>query len=225
MIPSGYSRPVFVCGLTGGIAAGKSVVARRMAERGAAVIDADRLAREVVEPGTPGLNAIESRFGSGVIEPDGSLDRAALGRIVFSDEGARRDLESITHPAVRELSQRRMREAVVGAPERVVVYDVPLLAEARGAGEFDVIVVVHAPSDVRISRLMALRGMTEKEARGRVSAQASDEERLALADAVIDSSGVLEDTLHQADAVYETLRSLAAAKASADSGPSVSGAS
>jgi dephospho-CoA kinase len=216
---------MFVCGLTGGIAAGKSVVSRRLAERGAAVVDADLLAREVVEPGTPGLAAIAERFGSGVLAADGSLDRPALGALVFSDPGARRDLEAITHPAVRALSRRRMAEAVTGDPARVVVYDVPLLVETRGAGEFDVVVVVHAPAEERVARLVQLRGMPEQEARRRVAAQAGDDERLAVADMVVDSSGSLEQTLQQADAVLDRLRSLSAAKAGAASGPSVGGAS
>jgi dephospho-CoA kinase len=216
---------MFVCGLTGGIAAGKSVVSRRLAERGAAVVDADLLAREVVEPGTPGLAAIAERFGGGVLAADGSLDRPALGALVFSDPGARRDLEAITHPAVRELSRRRMAEAVAGDPARVVVYDVPLLVETRGAGEFDVVVVVHAPAEERVARLVQLRGMPEQEARRRVAAQAGDDERLAVADMVVDSSGSLEQTLQQADAVLDRLRSLSAAKAGAAPGLSVGGAS
>ena len=214
---------MFVCGLTGGIAAGKSVVSRRLAERGAAVVDADLLAREVVEPGTPGLAAIAERFGNGVLAADGTLDRPALGALVFSDPGARRDLEAITHPAVRELSRRRMAEAVADDPARVVVYDVPLLVETRGAGEFDVVVVVHAPAEDRVARLVQLRGMPEQEARRRVAAQAGDDERLAVADLVVDSSGSLEQTLQQADAVLDRLRSLSAAKAGAAPGPSVGG--
>jgi len=216
---------MFVCGLTGGIAAGKSVVSRRLAERGAAHVDADQLAREVVAPGTPGLEAIRRRFGDHVLTGAGELDRPALGALVFSDPAARRDLEAITHPAVRELSRRRMAEAVVDDPARVVVYDVPLLVETRGAGEFDVVVVVHAPRDVRVERLVTLRGMTREEAVRRVDAQADDATRLAVADLVVDSSISLEATLARADEVSEVLRSLSAAKAAAASGPSVSGRS
>ncbi len=204
---------VFVVGLTGGIAAGKSIVAARLAERGAAVVDADRLAREVVEPGTPGLAAIVDRFGEEVLQRDGRLDRAALGAIVFSDPAARRDLEAITHPAVQGLSQRRMREAVATDPARVVVYDVPLLVEARGVGEFDRVVVVHAPATMRIARLVSLRGMDPAEARKRVDAQATDEQRAAVADEIIDSSTSLESTGEQTDALYERLDALARAKA------------
>ncbi|ROQ41001.1 dephospho-CoA kinase [Frondihabitans sp. PhB188] len=200
-------------GLTGGIAAGKTIVSSRLTERGAAHIDADKLAREVVEPGTPGLAAIEQRFGAGVLQADGSLDRAALGAVVFSDADARRALEAITHPAVQALSQERMRESVADDPTRVVVYDVPLLVEARGAGEFDRVVVVHAPRAMRIKRLVALRGMAEADAVRRVDAQASDDERLAVADDVIDSSSSLESTVQQTDALYRKLAALALEKA------------
>ncbi|NQX06788.1 dephospho-CoA kinase [Rathayibacter sp. VKM Ac-2856] len=192
--------------LTGGIASGKSTVARRLAELGAVVVDADRLAREVVEPGEPALAAIAERFGPGTLRADGTLDRAALGAIVFSDSSAREDLNAITHPAVSRRSQELFAAAAAADPSAVVVYDVPLLAEARGAAEFDEVVVVHAPEETRVERLVALRGMTEAEARARVGSQASDEERLALADAVIDASGTLEETLSQVDALWERLR-------------------
>jgi dephospho-CoA kinase len=216
---------VFVCGLTGGIAAGKSVVARRLAERGAGHIDADALAREVVEPGSAGLEAVVARFGSDVLQPDGSLDRAALGAIVFADAAARRDLEGITHPAVHELSVRRMSDAVADDAGRVVVYDVPLLVESRGTDGFDVVVVVHAPREVRLRRLVELRGMDDEEARRRVDAQADDRTRLAVADLVVDSSGSLESTLEQADDLYDRLRSLSAAKQAASHDTSVGGPS
>ncbi|GAA4668968.1 dephospho-CoA kinase [Frondihabitans cladoniiphilus] len=196
---------MFVTGLTGGIAAGKTVVAGRFAERGAAVIDADRLAREVVEPGTPGLAAIAERFGTGILRSDGSLDRPALGALVFSDPAARKDLEAITHPAVQELSQRRMREAVSEDPGRLVVYDVPLLVEARGVGEFDFVVVVQAPREIRLERLTALRGMDAQEAERRIDSQATDAQRAAVADAIVDSSGSLESTLAQTDRLYDDL--------------------
>jgi len=203
---------VFVCGLTGGIAAGKSVVSRRLAERGAAVVDADLLAREAVAYGTPGLARVVERFGPEVLREDGTLDRPALGAIVFADESARRDLEAITHPAVQELSRRRMAEAVAGDPARVVVYDVPLLVESRGSGEFDVVVVVHAPAEERLRRLVELRGTDEVDARRRIAAQADDAARLAVADHVVDASGSLEETLRAVDALWPVLRSLAAAK-------------
>lgn len=216
---------MFVCGLTGGIAAGKSTVSARLAERGAAVVDADRLAREVVEPGTPGLSSVVARFGVEVLTGDGALDRAALGAIVFADPSARADLEGIIHPAVRELSAARMTEAVQDDPARVVVYDVPLLVESRGAGEFDVVVVVHAPREERLRRLIRIRDMAEDEAERRIDAQADDATRLAAADLVVDASGTLDETRAHADELYERLRSLSAAKAGGRSGPGVSGRS
>lgn len=166
-----------------------------------------------------------SRFGSDVLQPDGSLDRAALGAVVFADPAARRDLEGITHPAVHALSARRMADAVADDPERVVVYDVPLLVESRGTAGFDVVVVVHAPREVRLRRLVELRGMSVEEARRRVDAQADDRTRLAVADVVVDSSGSLEHTLEQADDLYDRLRSLSAAKQAASPDASVGGPS
>jgi dephospho-CoA kinase len=194
-----------VIGLTGGIAAGKTVVADRLAELGAVRIDADRLAREVVEQGTPALAEIVRRFGPGVIRADGSLDRAALGAVVFQDPDARRDLESITHPAVRALSARRMAEAGEADPDAVVVYDIPLLVESGRVDEFDRIVVVHAPREERIRRLVELRGMAAEEAERRIALQASDEDRLEVADDVIDSGVSLESTLAQTDRLWANL--------------------
>jgi dephospho-CoA kinase len=187
---------MYLIGLTGGIAAGKSVVAARLAELGAVHIDADRLAREVVEPGTPGLAAIAERFGPGVIAADGSLDRARLA------------LNAITHPAVKELGKQRMAEAEASDPHVIIVYDVPLLVEASqqaGYHAFDLIVVVQATIETRIHRMVELRGLTRDEAVHRLNSQASDAERLALADVVIDSDGTLEHTLEQTDALWARL--------------------
>ncbi|WP_317228629.1 dephospho-CoA kinase [Clavibacter sp. MX14-G9D] len=192
-------------GLTGGIAAGKTVVADRLAELGAVRIDADRLAREVVEPGTPALAEIARRFGPDVIAADGSLDRPALGAVVFRDPDARRDLEAITHPAVRALSARRMAEAEERDPDAVVVYDIPLLVESGRVDEFDRIVVVHAPREERIRRLVELRGMPAEEAERRIAAQATDAERLAVADDVVDSGVSLASTLAQTDRLWANL--------------------
>lgn len=197
---------MLLVGLTGGIASGKSVVAARLGEHGAVVVDADKIAREVVEPGTPALTRIAEEFGPGVIAPDGSLDRAALGAIVFADEGARRILNGITHPAVRELSHRRFAEAAAADPDAIVVYDVPLLMEARGADEFDVVVVVSAPEETRIERMVSLRGMSREEATRRIRSQVPEEERRALADILIESGGTLEETLARADEVWDELR-------------------
>ncbi|MFT7709543.1 dephospho-CoA kinase [Clavibacter tessellarius] len=194
-----------VIGLTGGIAAGKTVVADRLAELGAVRIDADRLAREVVEPGTPALAEIARRFGPGVIGADGALDRPALGAIVFQDPDARRDLEAITHPAVRALSAQRMAEAGEADPDAVVVYDIPLLVESGRTDEFERIVVVHAPREERIRRLVELRGMAAEEAERRIALQASDEERLRVADDVIDSGVSLASTLEQTDRLWANL--------------------
>ena len=192
-------------GLTGGIAAGKTVVADRLAELGAVRIDADRLAREVVEPGTPALAEIARRFGPGVIAPDGSLDRPALGAVVFQDPDARRDLEAITHPAVRALSAARMAAAGEADPDAVVVYDIPLLVESGRVDEFDRIVVVHAPREERIRRLVELRGMSPEEAERRIASQAADEDRLAVADVVVDSGVSLASTLAQTDRLWANL--------------------
>lgn len=193
-------------GLTGGIASGKSVVAARLAEHGAVIVDADAIAREVVEPGTPALARIAEEFGPAVIAADGSLDRAALGAIVFSDPARLGLLNGITHPAVLELSQRRFREAGEADPDAIVVYDVPLLSEVRGKAEFDVVVVVSAPEETRIERMVSLRGMSRDEAERRIRSQVSEEDRRGLADIIIESGGTLDETLARADDVWAELR-------------------
>jgi dephospho-CoA kinase len=200
---------MYLIGLTGGIASGKSVVSARLRELGAVVVDADVLAREVVEPGTPGLAAIGETFGSDVITADGSLDRAALGAIVFSDAGQRALLNGITHPAVWSRAKELFVQAEREDPEAVVVYDVPLLAEAAADRPiaFDLIVVVDASAMTRAGRLEGLRGLTREEAWRRIGAQASDEQRLSIADVVIDSNGSLEETLAQVDELWATLSS------------------
>ncbi len=180
-------------GLTGGIGSGKSTVARLLAENGAVVIDADELAREAVAPGTPGLRAVESRFGPGVLRADGTLDRPALGRIVFADEAARRDLNAIVHPEVRRLAAERERLAPRDA---LVVHVIPLLVETGQQGGFDAVVVVDAPEDVQLSRVMARDGVDADAARSRLRAQCSRAERLAAATHVVDNSGG-EDLLRQ----------------------------
>lgn len=196
-----------IIGLTGGIAAGKSTVSRRWAEHGAVVVDADQLARQAVAPGSPGLARVAERFGPGVLAPDGSLDRLALGNIVFADAAARKDLEAITHPEVWRLAQQAFDRAEAADPGAVVVYDVPLLAEARDSRpiRFDAVVVVDAPAAQRVERLIAHRGLPRDEAERRVAAQASDAERLALADHVVDATGSLADTLRSADEVWERI--------------------
>jgi len=201
---------VDVIALTGGIAAGKSTVARRWREHGAVIIDADALAREAVAPGSAGLEAIVERFGATVLDEHGALDRGALGRRVFADEAERSALNAIVHPEVRRLYREAVERSRDADPRAIIVYDVPLLAEARARDEFDPVVVVDAPAETRVRRLMEQRDMTEGEARERVAAQVPDDERRALADIVIDASGALEHTLAQADAVWGTLRSRAA---------------
>ena len=198
-------------GLTGGIASGKSVVSSRLRELGAVVVDADVLAREVVEPGTPALARIAERFGAGVIAADGSLDRAALGAIVFTDPDARAQLNAITHPAVWERARELFAAATAADPHAVVVYDVPLLAEGRDARpmSFDLVVVVDAPVETRITRMIEHRGMSREEALHRIGAQASDAERPATPDVVIDNSGALTDTLAQVDALWARVRTSA----------------
>ena len=198
---------MYLIGLTGGIASGKSVVAKRLAERGAVVVDADVLAREVVEPGTPGLAAIADHFGPTVIADDGGLDRAALGAVIFSDPAERLALNAITHPAIWKRARELFAAAERENPDAVVVYDVPLLAEAAADRpiRFDLVVVVNASAETRLERLVELRGLSEEEARRRLSSQASDAERLAMADVVIDSDGALEATLAQADDLYRRI--------------------
>lgn len=191
--------------LTGGIASGKSTIARRLAEHGAVVVDADQIVRDVQSPGSPVLARIAETFGSAVIAADGSLDRAALGAKVFGDPDLLAQLNAIVHPAVRAESQRRFDAAVSADPDAVVVYDVPLLVEARVDDPWDVIVVAHAPAAVRHRRLVELRGMDERAAQERIDAQVSDDRRLAVADVVIDTSGTIDRTREQTDALWEQL--------------------
>jgi len=176
-------------GLTGGIGSGKSTVSVLLAERGAVIVDADRIAREVVEPGTPGLAAVVSAFGDGVVGPDGGLDRPALAAVVFADAAARARLDGIVHPLVRA----RAAEVVAAAPpDAVLVHDIPLLVETGQAGRYALVLVVQADLDTRVARLVQ-RGMTEDDARARIAAQATDEQRAAVADVVLDNSGTREE--------------------------------
>jgi dephospho-CoA kinase len=186
-------------GLTGGIGAGKSAVARRLAELGAIVIDADALAREVVAAGTDGLAEVVGAFGAGVLTPDGEMDRVAMAQLVFGNPDKLRQLEAIIHPRVRA----RSAELVAAAPpDAVVVHDIPLLAESRTAAGFDLVLVVEADEAVRLDRLVRLRGMTEEAARARFSAQASDEQRRVVADVVIENNGTVDELRAAVDAVW-----------------------
>jgi dephospho-CoA kinase len=207
---------MFIVGLTGGIASGKSTVARRLVEHGAVHVDADAISREVVEPSTPGLAAVANEFGPGVLAEDGSLDRAALGGIVFSDPDARLRLEAIIHPLVRARTAEQLTQTAAADPAAVVVYDVPLLVETRRELRFDLIVVCEAPAETRIERLLTNRGMNRDEAERRIGAQASDEDRRAVADVVIDTSTTLQHTLDQVDDLWTDVAARAQDRARAD---------
>jgi dephospho-CoA kinase len=188
-------------GLTGGVGSGKSTVAARLREHGALVIDADQIAREVVEPGTPGYEAVVARFGRGVVAADGTLDRAALADIVFGDPAERDALNSIVHPLVGERTAQLAADAPADA---IVVHDIPLLVEGGLEKAFDTVVVVLADAELRVARLGS-RGMAADDARARIQAQATDEQRRAAADVVIDNNGTVEQLNLQVDALWERL--------------------
>jgi dephospho-CoA kinase len=200
--------------LTGGIASGKSTIANRLAERGAVVVDADQIVREVQQPGSAVLADIAAEFGASLILVDGSLDRAALGRRVFGDDDAVKRLNAIVHPAVRLESGRRFASALAADPAATVVYDVPLLVEARVDDPWELIIVAHAPADVRRRRLVELRGMTETDAAARIASQVPDEARLAVADVVIETDGALDATFRQTDDLWDRLPEHIAERAS-----------
>ncbi|MEU6394905.1 dephospho-CoA kinase [Streptomyces sp. NPDC046939] len=190
-------------GLTGGIGAGKSEVSRLLVERGAVLVDADKIAREVVEPGTPGLAAVVEAFGEEVLAADGTLDRPRLGSIVFADADKLAVLNSIVHPLVGARSAEL--EAAAG-PGAVVVHDVPLLTENGLAPLYDLVIVVDASPETQLDRLTRLRGMTKEDARARMAAQATREKRREIADVVIDNDVPLERLVEQVDAVWADLR-------------------
>lgn len=185
--------------LTGGIGSGKTTVAARWVELGAHEIDADILAREVVEPRTEGLAAVVERFGEEILLADGSLDRGALAKVAFADDQSRKDLEAILHPRIQKLAAERVKG--LGG---VIVYTIPLLAETNSKLEFDRVVTVSCDEAVRIDRLVTLRGMSKEEAMGRITAQASDAEREAKADTVIDSNCPMDELISRADEVFAT---------------------
>ena len=192
--------------VTGGIASGKSAVAARLAEHGAVVVDADRIAREVVEPGMPALARIAAEFGPEYLTADGELDRARLGARIFADPVQRHMLNAITHPAIAERSHELFAAAGAADPDAIVVYDVPLLADTERSAEFDLVVAVVADPAERVRRMVELRGMDREDAERRIASQASDADRVAIADVVIDANGSLEATNAQADALWERLR-------------------
>lgn len=189
-------------GLTGGIGSGKSLVGALLAERGAVVVDADAIAREIVEPGTPGLAAVVEHFGPQILTDSGALNRAALGKIVFDSEPERRALESITHPRIRE---RAVAAEHAAEPDAVVVHDNPLLVEMGLYRDCDVVVVVDVPIGMQIERLTTLRGMDEAEALSRVNAQLTREQRTAVADYVLDNSGTLDDLEQAVERLWSEL--------------------
>ena len=193
-------------GLTGGIGSGKSTVSVLLAERGAVVIDADQLAREVVAPGTPGLAAIVETFGSEVVATDGALDRQALGAMVFGDDTARRTLEEIIHPRVRARAGALEARAAPGA---IVVHDIPLLVETGQHVTFDVVVVVDVPVRTQIDRLVSQRGMSSDEAETRIAAQATREQRTGAADLMVDNAGPRTELAERVDELWAELRARA----------------
>jgi dephospho-CoA kinase len=202
-------------GLTGGIGSGKSTVATLLAARGARLVDADRIAREVVGPGTPGLAAVVEAFGDGVLTSEGALDRSALAAVVFADPAARARLDGIVHPLVRARAAEMVAQA---RPDSVVVQDVPLLVETGQAASFDLVLVVEADSETRVRRLVQ-RGLTEEDARARIAAQATDEQRRAVADVVLDNTGTIEDLTAQVERFWSE-RVLADPAAGGVRGPS-----
>jgi dephospho-CoA kinase len=189
-------------GLTGGVAAGKSTVSEILRQLGAVIIDADALAREVIEPGTPGLAAVVGEFGPEILTDDGHLDRARLGALVFADPERRAALEAIVHPLVRARAVELEQAAPPGA---IVVHDIPLLVETGQAGDFDAVVVVDVPEELQVARAVRERGWSEDEARARVVAQGSRSDRLAVATYVVDNTGTLEDLRHRVTEVFEEL--------------------
>lgn len=191
-------------GLTGGVASGKSSVSAILRELGAVVIDADQLAREVVEKGTPGLERVVQAFGPEVLTGDGDLDRAKVGSIVFADEDQRRVLESIVHPLVFE---RIVALEEAASEADLVVHDIPLLAESGRADTFDAVIVVDAPAEVQVERMVRDRGWTREEAEARIAAQASRDDRLAIATYVVDNTGTLDDLRQRVTEVVEELMS------------------
>lgn len=202
---------MLLVGLTGGIGSGKSTVARMLEERGAVVFDADALARKVVEPGTPGHDAVVERFGANVLLPGGELDREALASIVFADPAARRDLEAIVHPEVRRLFAEGCDEH--RDTDRVVVFSAPLLVETGMHSAFEVLVVVSTTVETQLERLLRDRGLSEEQVRARIDAQAPLEAKAAVADVIVDNEGSIEELVGQVDRLWSDLRARAGATA------------
>jgi dephospho-CoA kinase len=200
---------MFLIGLTGGIASGKSTVAKRWVEHGAIEIDADQLAREVVAPGTSGLQQIVETFGADVLLADGSLNRAKLGELVFADELKRLALNAIVHPLVKQRSQELLAELPIDA---IAIYNVPLLVEANVDHDFDLVVTVEAPEEEQVKRLIKHRGMPEHEAKARIASQAKPVERAAAADVILNSNQDINLLLKDADDLWRDIERKAAEK-------------
>lgn len=201
-----------VVALTGGIAAGKSTVSNWLVAEGAILIYADELARKAVEPGSEGLRRVVARFGNQILELSGELDRSILAKIIFDDSKAREELNSIIHPIVRSLFADAVTEAEKNYPDKVLIYEIPLLVETKMPENFELVVLVHAPAELREQRLITHRGLSPAEAKARISAQSRDEDRLAIADVVIDSA--IDE-----DATREGTQELFSALANAWPGP------
>lgn len=201
---------VAVVGLTGGIGAGKSTVVSLLAEKGAVIVDADRIAHEVMAPGGEAYQPVIDRFGPGIVAPDGTIDRAAVAAIVFNDKQALADQQAITWPVIGKVMAERVAEA--NAAGKLVIMDIPLLREGAGGSRYGLaaVIVVDTPVEVAVQRLVAQRGMSEEDARARIANQIGREERVAIADHVIDNSGNLEELRAQVDAVWAELSALTA---------------
>lgn len=198
-------------GLTGGIGSGKSTVAKMLVELGAVLVDADAISRQLMEPGSPVLDAVVAEFGAGILDAEGRLNRQALAGVVFADDSARERLNGIVHPAVRAESARQMEQAQAQPGfSGVVVEDIPLLAETGQAHRFDAVIVVETQLAVRLERLIQVRSMSEEDARARIAAQATDEERRAIATWTVDNSGSLEETRTQVERIWEKIGAWAA---------------
>ncbi|MCU1361861.1 MAG: coaE [Ilumatobacteraceae bacterium] len=204
---------MIVVGLTGGIGSGKSTVSALLVARGAVLVDADAITRQVQQPGSPVLTELAERFGSEVLAPDGSLDRAALAAIAFADPEALKDLNAIVHPAVRDEMNRQIAEQQ--GTDRIVILDIPLLAENPSQG-LQGIIVVDVPVETQVDRLVRYRGFDEQDARARIGRQATREQRVAIADVVIDNSGDLESLIPQVDGAWDWLQRLPPVEPAAD---------
>lgn len=192
-------------GLTGGIACGKSTVSQMLVDLGAVLVDADQLARVVVLPGEPGWLAVKDRFGEGILQPDGTLDRKKLGEIVFADKQARTDLQNILHPLIRSKMWERVEYLEQQDPNRLVVVDIPLLYESRLESNFDFVVVVYVDRDTQVGRLKKRDGLTDEEAEERLKAQMPIEQKKEKADWVIDNRGTVDETVEQVKTLWDRL--------------------